>query len=82
MTKLPSKVVQKNSNLLFFLAAQKAQTEELMFQNVAYEPAVYRTGVLTLFNKKTLLTSILLPKNCFVIRRSANNKVQTNLASV
>ena len=42
------KVAQKNSNPLFFLtvwAAQTAQTEEFMFQNVAYRPTVYITGV-------------------------------------
>ena len=47
--KTPSKVAQKNSNPLFFLtawAAQTAQTEEFMFQNVAYRPTVYRTGLL------------------------------------
>ena len=37
--KCPQKVAQKNSNPFFFLlpwAAQTAQTEEFMFQNVAY----------------------------------------------
>ena len=54
MKKTPSKVAQKNSNSLFFLTAwaaqtaQTAQTEELMFQNVAYRTTVYRTGVLLL----------------------------------
>ena len=28
-------------------AAQTAQTEEFMLQNVAYRPTVYRTGVVT-----------------------------------
>ena len=39
LKKPPSKVAQKNSNPLFFLtasSAQTAQTEEFMFQNVAY----------------------------------------------
>ena len=48
LKKPPSKVAQKNSNPLFFLTAstaQMAQTEEFMFQNVAYRPTVYRTGV-------------------------------------
>ena len=48
MKKPPSKVAQKNSNPLFFLTAlscQTTQTEEFMFQNVAYRPSVYRTGV-------------------------------------
>ena len=43
-----SKVAQKNSNPLFSLTAltaKTAQTEEFMFQNVAYRPTVYRTGV-------------------------------------
>ena len=37
----------ENSNPLFFLTAstdQKAQAEEVMSQNVAYRPTVYRTG--------------------------------------
>ena len=45
--KPPSKVAQKNSNPLFFLtawAAQYAQTEEFMLQNVVYRPTVYRAG--------------------------------------
>ena len=45
--KPPSKVAQKNSNPLLFLTAstaQMAQTEEFMFQNLAYRPTVYRTG--------------------------------------
>ena len=48
LKKTPSKVAQKNLNPLFFLtalAAQTTQTEEFMFQNVAYRPTVYRTGV-------------------------------------
>ena len=36
LEKTPSKVAQKNSNPLFFLTASSAQTEEFMFQNVAY----------------------------------------------
>jgi hypothetical protein len=39
LKKAPSKVAQKNSNPLFFLttnSAQTVQTEEFMFQNVAY----------------------------------------------
>jgi len=50
LKKPPSKVAQKNSNPLLFLtawAAQTAQTEEFMFQNVAYRKTVYRTGVST-----------------------------------
>ena len=42
LKKTPSNVAQKNSNPLFFSllpwAAQTAQTEEFMFQNVAYRP--------------------------------------------
>ena len=40
------KGAQKNSNPLFSLTASTAQTqtEEFMFQNVAYRPTVYRTG--------------------------------------
>ena len=47
LKKQPSKVAQKNSSPLFFLTAsitQMTQTEEFMFQNVAYRPTVYRTG--------------------------------------
>ena len=45
--KTPSKVVKKYSNLFSSLlawATQAAQTEEFMFQNVAYRPTVYETG--------------------------------------
>jgi putative lipase involved disintegration of autophagic bodies len=38
---------KKLKSTFFFLTAstaQMAQTEELMFQNVAYRPTVYRTG--------------------------------------
>ena len=34
----------------YFSAAPTAQTEEFMFQNVAYRATVYRTGVLSNFN--------------------------------
>ena len=47
MKKTPSKVAQNSSNPLFSLTAstaQMAQTEEIIFQNVAYWPTVYRTG--------------------------------------
>ena len=39
LKKQPSKVAQKTA-----LTAQTPQTEEFMFQNVAYRPTVYRTG--------------------------------------
>ena len=48
LKKSPSKVAQDNSNPLFSLttwAAQTAQTEEFMFQNVAYRPTVYKLGL-------------------------------------
>ena len=44
--KPPSKVATKYSNWFFSLlswAAQTAQTEEFVFQNVAYWPTVYKT---------------------------------------
>ena len=42
----PQKVAQKYSICFALLlwAAQMAQTEEFMFQNVAYRPTVYRNG--------------------------------------
>ena len=46
----PQKLLRKTQIHFFFLTAstaQMAQTEEFMFQNVAYRPAVYRTGVNT-----------------------------------
>ena len=48
MKKPPSKVAQNSSNPLFLtaLTAKTAQTEEFIFQNVAYRPTVYGTGVL------------------------------------
>ena len=57
LKKPPSKVAQKNSNPLLFsslpCAAQTAQTEEFMFQIVAYRPTVYRTGALVQNSTKT-----------------------------
>ena len=65
MKKTPSKVSQKNSNPLFFLtasSAQTAQTEEFMFQNVAYWPTVYRTGVLCIqVHQKHLQFQVTIP---------------------
>ena len=49
LKKPSSKIAQNNANPLFSLtawAAQTAQTEEFMLQNVAYRTTVYRTGVL------------------------------------
>ena len=46
LKKPPSKVAKKNSFFsLLTWAAQTAQTEEFMLQNVAYGPTVYKTGV-------------------------------------
>ena len=47
-TKHPQKLLWKTQIHFFFLlpwAVKTAQTEEFMFQNVAYRPTVYRTGV-------------------------------------
>ena len=44
----PQKLLRKTQIHFFPLlpwAAQTAQTEKFMFQNVAYRPAVYRTGL-------------------------------------
>ena len=41
LKKAPSKVTKKYQNR--FLPAQMAQSEELVFQNVAYRPTVYKT---------------------------------------
>ena len=46
--KIHTKVAKKNFNCFFSLlpwAAQMAQTEEFMFQNVPYRPTVYKIGV-------------------------------------
>ena len=42
----PSKVAQKYSIFFSPIAAQMAQTEEFMFQNVAYKRTVYKTEAL------------------------------------
>ena len=47
----PQKLLRKTQIHFFFLTAwgaQMAQSEEFMFQNVAYRPTVYRTGVVLL----------------------------------
>ena len=46
LKKPPSKVAKTQLHF-FFLTAWTAQTEEFTFQNVAYRPTVYRTGVAT-----------------------------------
>ena len=46
----PQKLLRKTQIHFFFLtasSAQMAQTEEFMFQNLAYRPTVYRTGVIS-----------------------------------
>ena len=51
--KHPQKLVRKTQIHFFFLTAntaQMAQTEEIMFQNVAYRPTAYRTGVESKYN--------------------------------
>ena len=51
----PEKLLRKPQIHFFSLlpwAAQTAQTEEFMFQIVAYRPTVYRTGVKKLFLEK------------------------------
>ena len=45
MKKPPSKVAQKYSNCFSPWAAKTAPKKEFMFQNVAYRPTVYKTGV-------------------------------------
>ena len=44
----PEKLLRKTQIHFFFLtawAAQTTPTEEFMFQNMAYRPTVYRTGM-------------------------------------
>ena len=67
----PSKVAQKNSNPLFSLtawAAQMAQTEEFMFQNMAYRTTVYRTGAVTKEGRRedAIDNSVLFLQNTIV----------------
>ena len=71
MRKPPSKVAQNNSNPLFFLtawAAQMAQTEEFMFQNMAYRTTVYRTGAVTKEGRRedAIDNSVLFLQNTIV----------------
>ena len=43
--KVEKNTIKSCSEILkFFYRVQTAQTEEFMFQNVAYRPTVYRTG--------------------------------------
>ena len=58
LQKPPSKVAQNSSNPLFFLTALTAQTEEVMFQNVAYRAPVYRTGAKVNTSRKSRFLSI------------------------
>ena len=45
LKKPASNVAQKYSIFFSPIAAKTAQTKEFMFQNVAYRPTVYKTGV-------------------------------------
>jgi hypothetical protein len=44
LKKPPSKVAQKYSKKISPIAAKTAQTEEFLFQNVAYRSTVYKAG--------------------------------------
>ena len=71
MRKPLSKVAQNNSNPFFFLtawAAQMAQTEEFMFQNMAYTTTVYRTGAVTKEGRRedAIDNSVLFLQNTIV----------------
>ena len=60
--KTPSKVAQNSSNLLFSpiaLTTQKVQTEEFLFQNVAYWLTVYRTAVTALYTNLLVIKCLL-----------------------
>ena len=77
LKKPPSKVSQNSSNPLFFLTAltaQTTQTEEFMFQNVAYWPTVYRIGpVLKISKKHHILTNVHTTRNTWTVSRSATD---------
>ena len=55
---MPTKNCSEKLKFTFFftaltaLTAQPAQTEEFIFQNVAYRPTVYRTGILVAIRKQ------------------------------
>ena len=59
----PQKLLRKTQIQFFFLTAstaQMAQTEEFMFQNVAYRPTVHRTGLKPISNSKKIYYSMLI----------------------
>ena len=69
----PQKLLRKTQIHFFSLTAstaQMAQTEEFMFQNVAYRPTVYRTGAVpqctVRLYAKNVSGSVQL-RNCFNI---------------
>ena len=60
--KPPSKVAQNSSILLFSpiaLTTQKVQTEEFLFQNMAYWLTVYRTAVTALYTNLLVIKCLL-----------------------
>ena len=82
LKKPPSKVAQKNSYPLFFLtawAAQTAQTEEFMFQNVAYRLIVYRTGAVVDFCWVFLQANLVKKVSFLPIFTLLNLFVQTTM---
>ena len=59
----------KSTFFLTALTAQTAQTEEFLFQNVAYWLTVYRTGVSTMFRKwlNQAIASIIMQDYDFLL---------------
>ena len=67
----PQKLLRKTQINFFFLtawAAQMAQTEEFMFQNMAYRTTVYRTGAVTKEGRRedAIDNSVLFLQNTIV----------------
>ena len=83
MKKPPSKVAQNSSNPLFSLTAltaQKAQTEEFMFKNVAYRPTVYKTGEITSWSGDGARKALLFHNVCdpvFLANREMQSRFGT-----
>ena len=74
----PQKLLSKTQIHFFFLtasSAQMAQTEEFMFQNVAFGPTVYNTGhhATHIFNSGTYFVNAVY--YAFCVKKSQNAHV-------
>ena len=85
--KLPTKVAKKHSNWFFSLlpwAAPTTQIKEFMFQNRAYRPTVYKTGmqILPIMQPWIFFFRVFLNSNHKISRHKSSRKFLPHLTVV